>query len=217
MILSLGILSRRICYVVAIACVLSSAMVANAAPLGVGQTLYPAPGEPDPTGGQVVCPSITFPYATATFSGTLTSAVLAGDPSNPYAGTGGLTFVYMLHNNASSINVNARFTVRDWTGFSTDASFQIPASGVQPTNIDRITADVVGFSYLNPPIGFGPIAPGANSALMVVQTNATTCVPAIANVIDGAVATVNTYGPAPEPSTLALLGLAGLALARRRR
>ena len=201
---------------VAVFSIFVAATIAQAGPLGIGGTLFPVPGEPDPTGGASVCGPVTFPYATATFSGTLTSNVLSGDPSNPF-GPAGLTFTYLLHNNAASVNVNARLTVTDWTGFLTDASFQAPTVGVRPTYVDRLTPDVVGFSFLSAPIGFGPITPGANSALLVIQTNATTCVPTIANVIDGAVATVNTYGPAPEPCTIALLGLGGLALIRRRR
>jgi len=204
-------------------CVLISAGLAQAAPLGIGATLFPVSGELDPTGGVPVsaCPAVRLPFNSSTFSGFLTSSVLTGDPSNPL---GGLTFTYWLENNPTSINVNARLTVNDWTGFLTDASYQSllpggpPANaGVRPAYTDRLTADVVGFSFLGAPIGFGPISPGAYSALLVVQTNAPTCVGTIASVIDGTVATVNTYGPAPEPSTLALLGLAGITLIRRRR
>lgn len=205
-------------------CVLVFAGIAQASPLGVGATVFPVSGEMDPTGGVAVaaCPSIRLPYATSTFSGFLTSTVVSGDPSNPL---GGLTFTYWLENNAASVNVNARLTVNDWTGFLTDASYQSlilggpPANtGVRPTYVDRLTPDIIGFSFLGAPIGFGAIAPGGFSALLVIQTNAPTCVPTIASVIDGTVASVNTYGPAPEPTTLSLLLLSGsLALIRRRR
>ena len=205
----------RVLGVFGVACVLLSAVAVQASPLAIGQTQFPAIGEPDPTGGVAACPTISFPYATATFSGTLTTSVLIGDPSNPFPG--GLTFTYILHNDATSSNTNARLTTRDWTGFATDASYQIPLSGIAPAYYDRITADVVGFSFAAPPLGAGSIGPGASSDLLVVQTNATQCVPAIANVIDGAVATVNTWGPAPEPASLAFLALGGLALIRRRR
>ena len=68
--------------------------IAQAAPLGVGATLFPVPGEPDPTGA---CAGLRPAYgsgSSGTFSGTLFSVVLFGDPSNPYPG--GLTFVYQL-------------------------------------------------------------------------------------------------------------------------
>jgi hypothetical protein len=212
---SLSLIGSRFGRLAAVACVILAATISLAAPLGTGQTLYPAPGEPDPTGGVAACGSpVTYAFATGTFSGTLTTTVIAGDPSNPY---GGLTFTYVLHNDATSTNVNARLTTRDWTGFSTDASYQTPATGVIPTYIDRLTVDVIGFSFQGPPIGAGPIPPGANSAVLVVQSNAHTCVDAIANVIDGSTANVQTLGPAPEPSALVLLAMGGFALIRRRR
>ena len=198
-------------FVLCVAC----APFAQAAPLIVGGSIFPTPAEPDPVGGQTVCGPLVAPYSTATFSGTLTSAVIFGDTTNPY---GGLTFTYVVSNDASSSNVNARLSVNGYDGFLTDASYQVPASGVVPTYVDRqLPGDVVGFSFLGMPVGFGAIEPGQSSSLLVIQTNATTCSNSFASVIDGAIATIPTYAPAPEPTALALLSLGSLVMIRRRR
>ena len=54
-----------------------------------------AVGETDPTGGTVLS-SLSAPFVAGTYSGTLISQVISGDPSNPL---GGLTFTYLLTNN----------------------------------------------------------------------------------------------------------------------
>jgi len=182
-----------------------------------------AVGEPDPTGGVVVS-SLTAPFAAATYSGTLISQVIAGDPSNPL---GGLTFTYLLSNNAGSSNAIERLTVVGYAGWGTDVSYQTPVPALHlppPTNDRDATGNVMGFSFSNPvnvgpPLGFvgnGVLAAGDTSALIVIQTNAPSFQPTIENVIDGSVTALNSYGPAtsiPEPSTLVLAGLGALGLA----
>ena len=195
--------------------VLASATLAQAAPLNPGGQLFPAPGEPDPVGATLVISSGALGFATANYTGTLTSNVYNNDASNPF-GPGALTFTYLLANNANSTDALHRLTVLGYTGFLTDASWQTPAAGVAPTLIDRqATGDVVGFSFE----GFGPgvLNPGQNSALLVVQTNATAYTTTLANVQDGLNTQVATYSPAPEPASFALLTLGLLAVARRRK
>lgn len=197
-----------------VAGVLLLAGSAQGALINVGQTLFPAPGETDPTGPYVVVASLAQPFNTGTFSGVLTSQVLMGDTSNLL---GGLTFTYRVSNNQGSQNVEARLTVNGYTGWTTDGGYQIPLTGLSPALADRQTADVVGFSFLSAPLGVGPIQPGQQSTLLVVQTNAPTWTGSFASVIDGTVATIPTFGPAPEPATLTLLALSAAALIRRRR
>ena len=189
--------------------------------LATGGTLYPAPLEANPAPGVVIYSTGSVPFVAATFTGSLTSAVIAGDPTNPL---GGLTFVYRVTNNAGSPNDIGRLTVVDFTGWLTDASYDnvspvapLPAAGtVAPALINRSTPDVVGFSFLGIPIGPGTLAPGKTSMWLVVQTNAPTWKTTIASVIDGSVAMVPSVGPAPEPATLLFFGAGAVALLRRR-
>jgi len=188
-----------------------------AAPILPGQTISPVPGEPDPTGGVVQAGTgVAVPFASPSgpgaFSGTLTTTVIAGDPSNAL---GGLTFTYRLTNSAGSLAALERMTNLDFTGVLTDVSFQTPASGVVPTSVDRdASASSVGWSFN--PLGAGAINPGTASALLVIQTNAPAFAPRNANILDGSIAVAASFGPViPEPTTLALAGLGCLVLRRR--
>lgn len=190
--------------------------------LPVGGTLYPAPQEPDPMPGFVLFTTGPLPFMGGAFSGTLESVVIANDPTNPW---GGLTFAYMVTNNAGSTNDIGRLTVVDFTGWQTDASYQapgtsmpgLPAGGaVTPAYINRSTPDVVGFSFVGFPVGPGLLTPGSSSTWLVVQTDAPQWVHTMAYVIDGSIAGVPSVGPIPEPASLALLGLGTALLLRRR-
>jgi hypothetical protein len=186
---------------------------ASAAPLATGSTLFPAPGETDPTGGIVVS-SLTTPFnVPGFFQGSVLATVIANDPSNAL---GGLTFTYQITNAPASPNAIARFTVNQYSGFGVDASYQLPATGLPPSLIDRTTADTVGASFSA--VGQGVLFPGQTSARLVYQTNATSFGPATASIIDSGAITVATLGPAvPEPASVGVCGfVAAMALARRR-
>jgi hypothetical protein len=166
-----------------------------------------------------------LPFTSATFTGTLRSEVFNNDPTNP----NGLTFVYMLTNVGDATHVNSigRLTVPGYgiAGLTTDATYVAVAGNTVPTSFDRSSAatlgDVVGTSFTAAPLGQGEIPPGTSADTIVIRTNATVFNQSIASVIDGStaqVATFATFTPVPEPSTLALfmLGLVGVATARRR-
>lgn len=193
---------------------LAATAFTQAALIAPGVTALALP-EADPTGGTVIA-SQTQPFATAGYSGTLTSQVISGDPSNPL---GGLTFTYAIQSNVVGTNAMTRLAVNGYTSFTTDMSYKPGTGTVAATINDRTaTGDVVGFTYIAPPLGNGVIVPGALTNLMVVQTNAVAYRPTIAIVIDGAITQVDSYAPMviPEPVSAGAM-LLGTALLRRRR
>jgi hypothetical protein len=190
--------------------VLSFIVASASATLLVPGGVLPANPEPDPVGGGVVFTTGPVPVVAATFTGQLISNVIAGDATNPF---GGLTFTYQISNLPNSFDAIERLTVNDFAGFLTDASFQ-PAGGIAPVFITRsINGNVVGFNFMAP-----ALLQGASSELLVVQTNAPQWKLTTASVINGSVAMVDSVAPMiPEPCTLALLALGGLASWRKRR
>ena len=184
-----------------------------AAMLPVAGTQFPTVGENDPTGGSTVN-TMNAPFAANPFfNGSVTSTVISGDPSNPL---GGLTFTYQLFNNAGSPNSIAQLALQDFTGFQTDVSYQTPAAGLIPSNATRPAANDVNFNFDN--FGAGPLPPGQNSALLVIQTNATSYQVSHGAIIDSGAIDVSIFGPAvPEPTSLGLVALAGGLVLRRRR
>lgn len=195
-----------------------TAIVAGASSAAVitpGQTAL-AVSEVNPVGGTVLQTLVT-PFATANYTGFLTSSAIAGDTSNPY---GGLTFTYSISNDAGSANAITRLTINGFQAYATDMSYQLGTGTVAPTINDRDNSGgVVGFSFLGQPLGVGVLAAGSTSETLVVQTNSLDRTVRIANVSNGAVSPVNALGPAggitPEPASLA--ALAGLSLVARRR
>jgi hypothetical protein len=213
--------------------VLLSAASLQAAPIAPGALLFPAPPEPLP-GGNIIGGGVPQLFNSATFSGTLTSTVLANDPTNPF-GPNGLTFTYQLVNVLNSPGEIDRLTIASFANFLADAG-QAPVAGnlgLQPVSrspayIDRSllgNGATLGFSFAQVPLGFGTLQPGETSDLLVVHTNATSFAASTANVIDGSVEQVPTVAPimglptVPEPSSIILAVLAGtglLVLSRRR-
>lgn len=199
------------------------ATAAQAATINAGQTLF-ASGEAGPVGGKLEA-SANSPLLAATFTGILHSEVWSGDISSPFEG--GLTFVYWIDNtNGPTGNSLSRFTTSNFTGFSTDVSFD-NTNGRFPTLVDRgASGDVMGYSFLgDPELGFGngKIAPGETSSKLVIQTNATNWTNTLGFVINGSTASASTFAPTaivPEPSSMALaaMGIAGaIGFAVRRR
>ena len=195
---------------------------AHAAPLAPGTSLYPVPGEADPTPGGVIA-SMSLPFSAAPlYSGVLTSTVV-DDPGNPL---GGLTFVYELSNDFVSSDAIHRLTINGYAGLSVDASYQSPTLGLLPTLVTRSLAGTIGFNFIPTPVGLGELGAGLTTAKLVVETDAPTYVLSFASVIDGTVTSVASFAPAPlipEPSTILLFGVGAGALAsyafypRRRR
>jgi hypothetical protein len=199
-----------------------SAANSLATPLLPGNILFPAPAGPINGGTLFNLPQVV-PFVSPTYTGTLTSEVFTGDPTNPL---GGLTFVYQISNTSSFPGEIDRLTVSSFSGFLTDAVYVAGSASLAPTYIDRSSGAgaTVGFSFAQPPLGFGSIQPGQTSDLLIVYTDAKGAAVTLASTIDGSVAQVLSYAPTsnfiPEPSTFVLAGLAAvglLASARRRR
>lgn len=149
------------------------------------------------------------------------------DPDNTF-GAGDLDFVYQVSNSASSPDSIGRVTATNFTGFATDVGYTTTGSSlpggafvngtVAPQLVDRVSADVVGFTFDSP--ATTPISPGAVSTVLVIETDATRYTAGDVNIIDGGVVSVNAYAPTavPEPTTGALaIGLLSLGCLRRRR
>src|SRR5262245_55114308 len=119
--------ARALSAIGAVVLVFVVSLHAYGAPILVGGAMV-TPGEPDPTGGVLYAGpgaainGIPQAFAAAGFSGTLTTTVIKDDPSNPFAGIGdpdpthhGLTFVYQLHNDATSVTSLGRMTNIDFS------------------------------------------------------------------------------------------------------
>ncbi len=208
-------MSRNLSYTItalalAMAC-LAAPSTASAANIVMLQTLMPAPGEANPSGGNIIA-SISVPVVSSSYTGLLTSTVFENDVSNPF---GGLTFTYQLTNDATSTQPIGRITVNGFAGFQTDASYQTPTTGLPPTMINRPVSDYLGFSFFAG-IGPGVLSPGMTSSVLVIQTDAPAWQPNVGSVINGHIVTVPTLSPVPEPGTLVLLGLGTVLMVRRR-
>ena len=197
--------------------------VAHAVPLAVGAEILSV-GEPDPTSGSTIADSGLIGFSKGSLTGTLRTIVINGDASNPF-GLSALTFLYQVSNTGTALQDSMeRLTINGYTGYATDVSYQVPTVGIAPGSFTRdsdANGDVVGFNF-SQLVGFGKVAPGQTSSLLVVQTNSTTFQVNAAAVIDGtAISPIFTYAPTasiPEPGTflLSALGALGVAFFTRR-
>jgi len=187
-----------------------------AIPILAGQAAIAA-AESEPLNGTLVAGPLETPMIGTAFDAKVTSWVYENDESNPY---GGLTFVYEIVNSEAGRHAIGRFTANGFSGFLTDLSFAIEqdvTDKVPPATMDRsLDGDVVGFSFVGPPLGPSVLVPGATSNLLIVQTDAPDYTTSIGNVINGSIASGAIYSPIPEPATmLFLLGGIGFLLRRR--
>ena len=196
-------------------CVVTSGVAAQAAPLAPESSVFDgdsqqlAQTDPNGTSSAQQNTSVTAD----TFSGVLESNVVTNDTSNPW---GGLTFTYRFINDSDSLGSVARLALPGFASFLTDVSYHVDnsgsADGVQPYYVDRDAAGVVGFSFVSPE----KVDAGLQTALLVIQTNATDYGLTQASLINGSTATADAYTPVPEPASLLLLGAGATLLLGRR-
>jgi PEP-CTERM motif len=148
------------------------------------------------------------PGDVVSFTGSLESQV--------YREVGGtLDFVYQFSDDDVPTNdAIERFTVSGFSGFSTDADYVATTGASAPEFVTRQAApgDVVGYQ-------FSGVAPGTDTDILVIHTNATATQSGTASFQDGGNVSIAAPVPAvPEPATIGLLALAvsGLTLRRSR-
>lgn len=191
--------------------------LAGTVPTSPGSTVFPGLVAPGTDPGSLLDWMIA-PFSTSggINTGTIASAV--------YDDGGTLDFYYQVTNSANSAADLARETNTRFLDFTTATGFRIDGSSLVGTQfvdgtVAPVTADsnvdgsFIGFSF-NPPDS-SEIAPGAESYVLVVSTNATRYSLGRASIVssDGGTATVQAFQVAPEPASMVLLGLGLVALA----
>ncbi len=146
-----------------------------------------------------------------TFTGTLDAAVWKEAGGN-------LSFLYRVHNSANSQHAITTLGNSNFGLGIVDADFDL-SPGTAPTYVDRdLNGSTVYFHFVAQPLGLGAVAPGASSKWCYIRTSATSYTIGSTSIIDGGVATVQTYAPVPEPASLiALVGPAAAIVLRRKR
>ncbi len=153
-------------------------------------------------------------------------AMVYSDPSNDFC-AGCLDFFVLVESSTKLTDAIERITLASFGSFLTNVGYSIgqdsAPSGVDPATVDRSSnGGVVGFNFSNLP----GVAPGDGTAVLEIETNATTFMKGTLQIIDSSVASVNAFEPCsivtPEASSVSLTLLGGLLLGiafigRRRR
>jgi hypothetical protein len=148
-------------------------------------------------------------FSAATFAGTVSEWVVS-DTS-----TGDLDFIYQVTETSATSGI-ATMSVTNYSNTTNNVGTTTgygAAGTINPTTIsETATGGAINFN-------FGASMPLGTTVDLIVQTNATSYAGGGINFIDGSVASVSGYGPAPEPGSVGLLlgGLFGLGLFVTRR
>ena len=134
--------------------------------------------------------------------------------------SGTLDFYYrIISNDASSLDAIMRTTHTNFAGWTTDVDYRIDGlaiGGVGPASANRnVSGSTVGFNF------DGGLQPGDESLFYFIKTTATNYTLGSTVLIDGGIASVQSYAPTivPVPAAAWLLGsgLLGLVGVARRK
>jgi hypothetical protein len=198
---------------------IASASVAHAAILTPGVTNVSPDVFAPLSGSATLVASVSGPLTSVVpndFTGTYHEWVYK-DPNNTF-GSGDLTWILTVSNDASSKNDMEHVTASSFSGFMTDVGYIGGSGGVVPQFVDRATAPVIAFDFKTP----GKLlAPGTTTSFLEIQTNARNWSSGYLSAINEGTATVRALAPSaiPEASTWAMmaLGFAGLGCLGMRR
>jgi hypothetical protein len=155
------------------------------------------------------------------FTGSITSSVYS-DPAEPDipGNPAGLDFVYVITNNAGSMDEINQLTVSSFTTFETGIDY-VTGSGTLPTSADRLSNGHAIDFYFNGPT---ELPQGGSSDWLLVETNAQNYGAGFGSAIDGGSGTTFASVPVggvlmsvPEPASIATITVAGAFLLGRRR
>lgn len=175
---------------------------AHASTLGNGQSAPPSPLFPTGSVFATATGTITASSGTDNMSVSFTETVYK-DPSNTWCHNC-LDFVYVFNNIGP--DVNERYSMSNFTGFSIDAG-TTPFGIHDPTTIDRSgTGPNIGFNFP----GSDEIVAGQTTVSLVIETNATNVTAGTVSAQDGVAGSsavaLAPASPTPEPGSLGLMG-----------
>lgn len=148
------------------------------------------------------------------YTGTVESYVFRQDAGN-------LIFGYIVYNDEDSVDEISAVSMTDFGGWATEVGQDPAASAASlspATSASRAdNGGTVTFHFTRDPLGRGALEQGTASFGMMIRTDATDYTRGTVNVLNGAIATVESFAPVPEPASIAALGVGAAALLRRRK
>jgi hypothetical protein len=199
-------MNKRFYFLAAVIGCLVYSSVSQAVPLVPGPGTVPVFGDSAPTG--TVLQDVVTSFSSGAWAGTLRTVVIR---DNSVANFGNIDFLYQITRTDPDPFMQhdiARLSVANYANYLTNVDYTTGmidgiASGLETIeSVDRKVPGTIGFNFS----GSGLMA-GQSTVWMFVKSNSTDIGMGNAHVIDDATADVSTFAPAPEPTSMTLLGL----------